>query len=455
MDMRLTLALFLWLAGLATGASAQTDPAEGIVSVTNLGGSREVRRINFNYTSVDSDNETPLLLSGAVYISGELYDRRKNATGWLMLNHFTITDNAACPTENTSLLTLEGQLAQQTDFIVVAPDNLGFGLTRSRPQAYLNGEVTAKQSIDALLTARRLLEEEGYDAGDRVVNMGYSQGGHSAMWVSRLVEEGYRGEELSHIDYAIVGGGPYDITGIYRRLIEENHTQYPVALPLILYGCLDREETNFGVEDVFAPELVGKLPLWFDSKELTTTEINDSIYQALGSDGRVGIETSRIVTVDVMTPESELMKRLIPYFDRNSLVYDSWTPTKTDSIFFVHSRADEVVPFLCMENMGDFLTRQGYEDFSVDDSSPLGHTSTGTLFLLRAVARLQTFEKTVTGIRNAEMADGTAGAVSAGVDVYSVSGSLVRRNVERNRALDGLSPGIYVVGGVKRVVPSP
>jgi hypothetical protein len=37
------------------------------------------------------------------------------------------------------------------------------------------------------------------------------------------------------------------------------------------------------------------------------------------------------------------------------------------------------------------------------------------------------------------------------VDVYTLSGTLVRKNVKRSEALNGLSRGVYIVGGIKKV----
>lgn len=50
-----------------------------------------------------------------------------------------------------------------------------------------------------------------------------------------------------------------------------------------------------------------------------------------------------------------------------------------------------------------------------------------------------------TGIETVEAADAT-------VDVYSISGVLVRSGVKKSEALNGLAKGIYIVGGVKRTV---
>lgn len=45
-----------------------------------------------------------------------------------------------------------------------------------------------------------------------------------------------------------------------------------------------------------------------------------------------------------------------------------------------------------------------------------------------------------------------SGAEETTVDVYSISGMLLKRQVERESALDGLAPGLYIVGGKKILV---
>lgn len=109
----------------------------------------------------------------------------------------------------------------------------------SNNQKYLQGRATARVNIDAFLAGKQLLKDEGYQFQDVVLNMGYSQGGSMGMWVNRLVAEGYRSDELPKIDYCVIGGGPYDMYAHYRKLAEDNVSQFPVALPLIMSGMID------------------------------------------------------------------------------------------------------------------------------------------------------------------------------------------------------------------------
>ncbi|MDO4161078.1 MAG: hypothetical protein Q4D41_11530 [Prevotellaceae bacterium] len=443
--------LFTLLFSLLFSIVASAESTEGITSVTVLSsGNTGVVRVNFNYTTIDKDFETPVLLSAAMFIKGSYYDKSADALGMMLLNHFTITNEAECPSEVDWATSLEYVFAQNTSFIVVESDNIGFGETIDRPQTYLYGELTAKQNIDAMLAAKQILLEDGYKIGDKVVNLGYSQGGHSGAWVDRMVASGYRSDELPKIDYTIIGGGPYDIYGIYDKLRTENYTQYPVALPLIIYSYIN---DDMGIEssDVFVPELIEKIPEWLDCKQIPSEDINDSIYTLLGVSEN-GIEMNRVVTENVMNPESEVMAKLIPQFKKNSLVYDNWSPSKTDSILFVHSMNDEVVPYLCLENMTAFLTEQGYTNYKVDNYSPYDHTTTGTYYCLLAVNALAAFESVTTGIKDNVSVSGLTPVADGYVDVYGINGQVVRKGVKYENALESLPKGIYIINGKKYII---
>ena len=58
---------------------------------------------------------------------------------------------------------------------------------------------------------------------------------------------------------------------------------------------------------------------------------------------------------------------------------------------------------------------------------------------------LQLPDDNVTGIETAMEADNE-------VDVYSISGVLIRSKVKKSEALNGLDKGIYIVNGIKQAV---
>lgn len=84
-------------------------------------------------------------------------------------------------------------------YIVVSPDYLGLGKSDYSYHPYLHRDSQAQSMIDAIRGARNLikaLQGEGQDIplSDKVMLMGYSQGGHTAMATQRAIEANHLDE---------------------------------------------------------------------------------------------------------------------------------------------------------------------------------------------------------------------------------------------------------------------
>ena len=416
-----------------------TEPVVGIVNRTNCGG---FWRYDFNYETVDADGETPIVLSAAIFMTHKVHDKELKAKGCGLINHYTITDDTHRPSNVKSAFTLEGIFAN-SNYFMIESDGFGFGLDVKNNQKYLQGRAAARVNIDAFLAGRKLLEAEGYEYEDVVLNLGYSQGGNSGMWVNRLVTEGYRSDELPKIDYCIIGGGPYDMYAHYRKLASDNMSQYPVALPLILSGMIDAGGYKVKNEDLFNDDFVQYLPELFDSKEHDTDYINNFIYEKYGSANDKSLPIDKIVKPAFFDEDSETMQDIIYHLKQNSLVYDTWKPENTDRISFVHSTADEVVPFLNQESMETHLLANGYDTFDIDDTSTEKHTDTGTYYVLKAAVLLSSFVPT-----GMEDVFGNMPGENTH-DIYSIDGRLIRKNTTLSDAFRTLPKGVYVINGRK------
>lgn len=435
--------LFLTSLAVILAAVGFAQTKLGIVNRQQFGG---FWRYDFNYETVDTDGKTPIVLSAAIFMTNAVHDKEAEAKGCALLNHYTITTNDERPTNVTGGFTLEGVVVSSSYFIIES-DGIGFGLTSDRKQSYLEGRTAARNDIDALLYAKTLLEAEGFVVPKTTANLGYSQGGHSGMWVNRLVAEGYRSAELPKINISILGGGPYDIYSHYRYLVDTGVSQYPVAIPLIANGVIASGDCGVTYSDLFASDFIAHIPTWFDTKQYTTTAINDSIFRVFGNGQAGSVEISKMMSASFLNPESDVMKRVGEKMKENSLVYESWQPSKTDTLVFVHSKKDEVVPYLNMENMATFLQEQGYSTFSIDSSYEQKHTNTGSYYALLAMVTLQSYEpktEVSTGVEAVEMA--TPSGRASG-NVYSIDGRLVRKGVSGFPC--DLPKGIYIMDGHK------
>lgn len=419
-------------------------PEPEIVKCTDCG---SFWRYDFTYGTLDTDGKTPITLSAAIFMTPDVHEKNINAKGCGLMNHYTFTSNGQRPTNVSSGFTLEGILTN-SNYIMIESDGFGFGVDSLGNQKYLQGRSTARVNIDAFIAGRNLIKEEGYEFGDVILNLGYSQGGHSGMWVNRLLAEGYRIDELPGIDYCIIGGGPYDIYSHYRYLLSEKSMQYPVVLPLIVSGMAEAGGEKVKYEDILNADLVPYMSELLDSKQHDVDYINDFMFERYGTGDGGSLLIENIVQPAFFDEESEPMKEIVRNLKENSLVYDSWLPTRTDRIMFIHSKEDEVVPFLNHESMTSFLQKNGYTAFEIDDAPDANHADTGIYYVMKTAVMLSSYVP-----EGKSMKSSKASAEST-LDIYGEDGGLVLGNVTLLEAYRMLPDGVYVINGKKSVKKS-
>ena len=141
------VALFALLT-TTTALADTTQPEIGIVNRTNCG---TFWRYDYNYETVDTDGESPIVLSAAIFMSSNIHDKKVTAKGCAITNHYTITSNTHRATNVSGIFTLEGALANSTHYFIIESDGYGFGIDVERNQKYLQGRATARIDIDAFL----------------------------------------------------------------------------------------------------------------------------------------------------------------------------------------------------------------------------------------------------------------------------------------------------------------
>ena len=136
------------------------------------------------YTS-RSHAGAPIVVSGlAVVPDGPAPAGGRNV---VTLVHGTTGSADACApsrrTDRPGELNLAGPLVA-AGYLLAATDYEGMGTPGAHP--YLVGESEGRSGLDAVLAARQLPDA---NAGNRFGIMGYSQGGHAAMWAAELAAE--------------------------------------------------------------------------------------------------------------------------------------------------------------------------------------------------------------------------------------------------------------------------
>ena len=191
------------------------------------------------YPSVDQDNR-PVQLSGKLSVPQD-----QQPKGIILLPHFTIGSNKEAPSNR---LTKDAQMLKD-DYVLIMPDYLGYGISRERAHPYLHGELTARNTVDMYLYTRPILDSLALGIPtDSIYIVGYSQGGATALWTLRLIEEQYTGQ--IYVKHCFVGSAPCDVATTYDEAVLHNRASVPALIPLLTYGTNEAYRLNLAMEEI-------------------------------------------------------------------------------------------------------------------------------------------------------------------------------------------------------------
>lgn len=251
----------------------------------------------------------------------------------VLVSHYTIGANYESPSMS---FPLEGIMASR-GLAVFVPDYEGYGVTSSRVHPYLCSDITASQVIGMYFAGLQFLEHIKCEpVHDDVILFGYSQGGATTMAVARKLEYEYPEVKIRLI---MAGGGPYDICATYDKLIENNFTDYPCAIPMIIQGMNVGHNLNLDYSKFFKQNTIDHMDEWINSKKYAMAEIT----QLMGTK-----KMTDIMTEEACNKVSDGMQDLYLAMLNNS-ISTGYYPSAP--VYMFHSIDDNVVPFVNATNM--------------------------------------------------------------------------------------------------------
>ena len=331
----------------------------------------------FNYPSIDPYGN-PCTLSGTITVNKSLLSENKPFNGILLFNHFTIYATTQAPSRGAVEFPTG---AAFTDFIIVAPDYYGFGITEKEPQAYCISRVNGRNSLDAYLAAKRLIEDLKVKKGKDFVIAGYSEGGQTTMAVLREIAE--RHPEIK-VKRAFAGAGPYDINSMYDA-ITKGVTEMPSTVCNLLYAYNHFFRLGFDIHDYLKDPVASHFDEWFLSKKYKRLALDLELIKTQ--------KTSDFCTAAVLDNGSTLSRRFKAAFSEDALT-SGWTPRSDFDVMLFHDTDDDVVPVENFYVMSKFLKDHGVktQEFVGKDSSEVtkelgitNHEVSGVTFFLRII----------------------------------------------------------------------
>lgn len=326
---------------------------------------------NFIYPSKDPFGN-PVMLSGTISM-GEEVSPDVMGRGIVLYNHYTVNKASECPTEGDLLLQylMLKYLLPSSRLIMVSADYYGFGSTSDKNQAYCMGGNNARASVDALIAARQLLKQEGFQWDENeLLNIGYSQGGQTAMAVVKLLTEEHPDIRITR---TLAGGGPYDMVATYQNFVTTRQDDMPSTIIGVLLAFNEFYELGNPWSSMFLEPTLSHIDEWVLSKQYGSLEIDAKVDTS---------DLEQVITAPLFDLNSDISRGLTEALDKENLC-KGWTPRKDEDILLIHHKNDGIVPVVNAEHLYAFLKDQGVENVEMQTTN-FGQY----LYLLAPYARL-------------------------------------------------------------------
>ena len=306
-------------------------------SLTSLAGNTE--RVLL-YPSIDQHGDSLML-------SGKLSIPTNRPKGVILIPHYTITSKHQAPSVK---MTDEAPYFKD-DYVLVMPDYIGYGVTENMEHPYLAGELTAHNCIDMLIGAKPILDSMNIPM-DSLYIVGYSQGGASALWALKVLEEKFADRFSVIACYA--GGGPYDVAVTYDDAIQRKKVFMPVVIPMLIVGTDVAYDLHLDREKFFTPAMLKIYRDYLSNKEYSTTQLFFKV---------ANHRLSHWMTKEAMDPTNAEVLPMYEGLKRSSLVRyplnekvpdrqiicPEWRPKA--KLYIFHSSKDNVVTIHCAEHL--------------------------------------------------------------------------------------------------------
>lgn len=315
--------LILWMALLSLSVWAETME-QGVL-----------------YRSVDQHGDS-LTVSGRLMVPQD-----STPKGIMLIPHYTIFSNDEAPSNSP---THDAKVFRE-EYVILQPDYVGFGVTADRMHPYLYGELAARNTVDLYLAMLPVLDSMALGIPlDSVYILGYSQGGATALWTLKLIEEEYA--DRIHVKRCFAGGGPYDVAATFDE--SSLYAQYamPMIIPILLLGTSAAYDLDLDPDYFFTPALKRAYTKWIEPKNTKPLDIYFRMPVHL---------RSYWLTPEAMNKSLPQTQRLYAGLLRSSLVHypvlendtDSIIPTWTPKapLYIFHSTNDDVVTVRCSQHL--------------------------------------------------------------------------------------------------------
>lgn len=250
----------------------------------------------------------------------------------LSFQNGTNTAHANAPTEgnnNINFLLMTGMAGN--GYIMLIPDYIGFGTSKSVLHPYIVKEPTYEAIIDLIYATQEYLDQYSEKAmyDETYFLAGYSQGGYSTLTALKEIESN------PDIQFTVTatscGAGVYDIMETTNYVLNQEVFPGPQYLPYYVYSHMQYGSLSGSLSDYFNEPYASSIPELFNGS-YTNAEVNSGLNDTLA----VLLSPNFLANYSQGTEFEELRN------DMNANTVSAW---KANSLLrFYHGDADKNVP---------------------------------------------------------------------------------------------------------------
>jgi len=339
MGNKFKLFIILTLCMLATGMKA-----------ADVSSSSGMSNYTLKYQSVDAQNKK-------ITLSAKLYYMPNKTIDFVAFNqHATITNDSGSPTGSSPQLEAIKYMVSENALVICA-DYIGFGETKSIIHPYMCSTLTARNLLDCYKAAVQYVKNTlglQFKSNYYTINLGYSQGGATALAFQKYLETQGTAEEkaLVNLRGSVCGAGPYNQQIVFDTYEKYTSLDYPVYLYYILRGHKQAfgETTmrNLELEECFTTKfwsyVESTLQDQMNNKVMNVDDINTDLKNN-------GFNTFYdIINADYKNHNSKVYRTIHKVLAQsNLLANDGWTPTAPIILYHEKTGKDIVVPYATTE----------------------------------------------------------------------------------------------------------
>ncbi len=303
-----------------------------------------VKAYRITYKTKNTDNQE-IEASGAVVIP--LIGTNDKAVPMISYQHGTIATESQAPSNfnpagtDSKLVILLSALG----YVSVAPDYIGYGVSKNLPHPYEHRQGLSQASLDLLRAAKEYFAKKDTRYWDkRLYLTGYSEGGYATMSLLKKMEEEASGE--FNLRAVSVGSGAYNKTEFMKYIVNNQATTTVgynrlYAWVLLTYNRIYglNRPASYYFKEPYASQIPAQVKNLTDLSALNiNTSISNTFTDSFKKALNDGTDTAFLNAV------------------KDNDVYD-WKPNTT--LWMYHGTADDLVPVLNSQTAFNAMKAKG------------------------------------------------------------------------------------------------